>query len=744
MSDSSKIVHVVAPLVALLVVGGVVAYLLLRARKPTLQPPLVSNALATSGIVTCSGVQPSVNTTTGAVTNYSNLLMPDQVTCGENTRTLSDLCLQTKCTSDACTRSGVNNPSWDTYNPVTHACTKVANPSCEQQACDADYCNSDTVVTNLPPLHKFSNSINGQTTCLNPSEADVAALCNAQPGKQWTYPECMNVQVATDLVITITTSTTRQISGTISRPYTTDVNDVSLSYTYSLSGISQSIGGALSTSPSGACETGVTNMCLAFNIYAWPALPPGPYTLTIAARPSWSTVFTHTSAAPLSINLVYVAPPAGVYPALNPAPSRAVAVNAATDPVWLKARLQETARLYFDAGITVPATLNLLQLPEENGVPGLFFACKPDIVPLEANALMPYKLLLFKWPAPASIPSCSSALRYDVLRARADGVGATDTVMYGNSQPQVLDLVRVGDTWNYTFRAYQGTSYATAACKSQEVVITVTVAPYTDATCHTVPAPQPGSLPPWMWATPLGCAWNASNQSAADYYCAFEDGKTTPSFNPATLRLYSPAANTCATVQRSNPVIDTVWSKKYCDPSEASCFDGEKDENSRVVVCNTALQLGSTSSTIDNNVAFAQRLGNLVQYYDAHNVHPELDEKVASIRSTTDQLNLYGSEYFKCGPSTQPDTWGTDPAACVDPVTGLTDTACAAVAASADCLDRNICNPWTNIGGDGRRFLFGQTRTCYVNPELQSQCCTAGTYVYNKALPRRGACSSNA
>lgn len=743
MNAASKAVHIVAPLVAVLVLAAAAGYLWFYVRKQAYESPFASNVLSTTGIATCAGAQPVVDSATGLVTNYTNLLMPDQITCGENVATLNTLCLQTKCTSPACAAGPVKNPSWDAYTAVTHGCVKIANPTCQQQACDADYCNSETVVATLPPLHKFSYSINGQTTCVNPSEADVAALCNAQPGRQWVYPECVTVQATADLTVVVTTSTTRQLTGTISRPFRNDVNDVSLNYVYSLTGISQSIGGALSTAPSASCGTGTNSLCLSFTVYAWPPIAPGPYVLTVSAVPSWSSVLTHTMVAPLNVNVVYVPPPADVYTALNPSPTYQAAKDAAVSSTWLRSRLTETAALQQDVGIIIPATLNLTQLPQESSVPGLFLACKPDIVPLEQNSLMPYKLLLFKWSKPATgLTACTEAIKFDVLRARADGVGATETIMYGNLEPQVLDLVRVGDKWNYTFRAYQGTSYATAACKSEQVTLTVTVTPYTDALCHTVAAPQSSSLPPWMWASPTGCVWNASNQTAADYYCAFEYGKVTPSFDANALSLYSPAANVCAPVKASNPVVDTVWSTKYCPASTESCFAGKEDNTTRIVACNTALALGTTSSTIDNNVAFAERLGNLMEFYDAHNVYPALDASVTPIRTTTDQLNLYASKYFKCGPATAPATWASDPSKCVDPATNVTDAACAAVAASADCMERNVCKPWTYLSGDGRRTLFSQTRTCYVDPAQQTQCCTRGSYTYNKSLPVRGACSS--
>ena len=110
-SSSSRAIEYGVPIaVAVAALIGLAVYFALRSTRASTPPPLVSNALANT-VVTCGTSAPVVDPATGNVTNSTTLLMPDQVTCGENVEVLSALCLKTRCTAPAC--AAIPNASWD-------------------------------------------------------------------------------------------------------------------------------------------------------------------------------------------------------------------------------------------------------------------------------------------------------------------------------------------------------------------------------------------------------------------------------------------------------------------------------------------------------------------------------------------------------------------------------------------------------------------------------------------------------
>lgn len=719
------------------------------------------------------GAAPTVDPVTGAVTNYKNMVMPDGQTCGENVAALNALCLASRCTDPTyCTAV---NASWDAYSTGGHSCINVTNPTCEQQPCDAPYCTSSSVVATLPPQHKVSINVNGRITCENVPESTVASLCNNLSEEHvYIFPDCRVAATKKTILTRSSTMTTGLIQGLLSFP-AGDGKYEEMVFSYKLNTLNGSTYGTVSVRPDIGCDVS-TDICLHFTIYPQPGLKPGVYSLTVYATPLWTTVPLLESTQAESLPLTASEVSSTVKPQLNPKPDVTSATNTMTIPNWFKTALSVLANKapYNDLNIVVPTSTcgapttgcavsvsDMIRItPEPSTLPLLLFAATPSFIPLENNKIMPYQFLVMVWPQidaatlAAACPSTSTEpLYYDVTRTRTNGVGSTETLITHSIYPELLDIVRVGDSWNYTLVAYQGSNYADSKCKSQPVVVTVNVKPFDDATCHQVVPPSTVSgnpLPPWMWATPQGCQWDTSNLGAQDYYCAFEYNKDLSDlkFDPTNLYLYEQSGSTrCGLVSPSHPTLIRAWPSSFANCAsdnktcqQQACTTGYKDPDERSAVCSAQLQVGTSAAPISGGTSFVQRLSNLMNFYNNHNVHKELDTQIAPIQDATAQAELYSSYYYNCGPGTNKTEWGIDPSWC-----GQNDKgACAQAAEQARC-DYNICEPWFLSGANGPVTYYNQKRTTFTDPAVApSTCCPVDyTYSFNKdALPGvpRGSC----
>jgi hypothetical protein len=731
-----------------------------------------SSSSSSGGSTIDCGTPPTVDPATGAVTNYTNVAMPDGKTCGENVSALSALCLRSRCTdASKCT---MPNSTWDTYVAGGHACTKVTNPTCEQQACDAPYCTSASMVALVPLQHKLTGSANA---CVNPSEVSVASLCNTLPDGEHVYvfPDCRTASTQKVILTRTFTRTTRLVEGQLSFPPLDKWDQ--LQFTYKLSALNGSTTGLVSVRPDTGCTVS-SDICMRFtiNVPSTTVLLPGTYSLTVYATAPWSPLPLLQSVNPESVQLALPAATPGVNPALNPMPTTSAAANTMALNNWFSTQLKVLANkpAYMDLNITVPKTScmsgcevnvkDMLQVtPDPASAPLLLFAATPNIIPLEANKIMPYQFLVMTWPTPANVASvCAAApndpLYYDVVRARTNGTGSTEAVLTHSLYPEVLDIVRVGDAWNYTMTAYQGSSYSTSTCKSEPVVVSVHVPAFDDQLCHQVVPPSTVSgnpLPPWMWATPQGCQWDTSNLGAQDYYCAFEYNKDLSElrFDATKLNLYEQAGSTrCGALQPSYATLTRSWAAPFATCEEgntsctsAACFSGYAEPAPRVAVCNAELQVGTSATAVTNASAFAERMANLMNYYSVHNVHPELDSQIDAIKNTSAQVDLYNKHYYNCGPATQSDAWGVASSACAVGDAG----ACQQAVAQGRC-DYNICAPWTYSSTSGPNTYYTQRRTSFIDPAVaDTTCCPEQDYVYeyNGDAPpgvNRGSCVETA
>lgn len=695
------------------------------------------------------GVAPSVDPVTGLLTNYTHTpLAPDFKTCGENETILSALCTQTRCL-DTKQCDVATGETWDAYKSDTHACIKVDKPSCAQQMCDAPYCVSSTVLNSLPPLHKIELS---DGSCVNPSETEVAQLCTKLgPDHVWVFPNCNTVSVQRVIQVQVTSSTTRAITGTGTVPSTAVNALADMQFSYTLQGLTRTMSGAASITP--ALCTDAASVCFNFTLHLpqdvndkqqamahdAPSPPPGTYTLTMFAKPSWSPVATLQSDQPQSVNVVQPPIENGVDPNLNPLPTLSASYTAAQNKEWFLDTLFDLSisERLMNLLIQVPpaSTFQPSQLLLEEASPFLTAAATPDIIPLEGGRLMPYKLVFLSW-----VPVVSSAtVYYSVTRARSNGVGGTEQVLTQSLYPRFLDVVRIGDTWDYTLLA------TTSTVRSEPVTLTLVVTPFTDkAVCHKVKVNNvQDPMPPWMWATSQGCVWDAQNTAAADYYCAFEFNKTPGDFDPyRVLTLYETSgSNRCGQLQHTYASLSSSFPTTYCDPDAPdydACFSGVSGgtTNRRSATCDTRLQVGSSASTVDNAAGFVQRMQNLVSFYNAHNVYDTLS--VSPIADTTKQVDVYNA-YNRCGPALNP-AWGTTAASCeANDVIG-----CQSAVEQGGC-DRNVCGAWqlANGGQQGRLTTYIQDRTCYA-PNGDACPCPPGTrYVFDPSVPTgmpRGSC----
>lgn len=687
--------------------------------------------------VSC-GVAPEVDSRTGVVTNYTHTaLAPEYKTCGEDVTTLSALCSSTRCT-DPAQCDAATGETWDAYNPTTHKCVKVAKPTCAQQMCDAPYCVSGTVLNNLPPIHKVQLPDGG---CVNPSETDVAAMCTSLGEDHvWVFPDCNTVSVQRVIQIAVTTSTTRTIAGTGSIPSANLHSLTDVFFSYLLEGLTKTYSGSVTVSP--ALCTNAASLCFNFTLVP-PALnpPPGSYKLTVYGKPTWSPVNTLQSVSPTTVSLAQAVPEAGVDPALNPMPTIQTSYSAAQNKEWFLDQLTELSisERFMGLLIKVPpaSTFQPSQLLLEESFPFLTAAATPDIIPLEGGRLLPYKFVILSWLAVVS----SDTVYYTVTRARSNGVGGTEPVLTRSLYPRMLDIVRIGDAWDYTLVAT-----TSSGLKSEPLTLSLVVTPFTDkAVCHKVTfTGVPDAMPPWMWATQQGCVWDAQNTAAADYYCAFEFNKTPGDFDPSrVLTLYETSgSNRCGQLQHTYASLSSSFPTTYCAPEAPdydSCFSGVKGgvSNRRTATCDTRLQVGSSASTIDNATGFVERMQNLVSFYNAHNVYDALN--VDSIDSASKQVDVYNT-YNRCGPALNPSAWGSTASSC-EPNDVL---GCQSAVQQGGC-DRNECKPWQLSGAQGRLSTYTQDRTCYASETDTCPCPAGSHYTFNAAVPpgtARGSCAA--
>lgn len=685
--------------------------------------------------VSC-GTAPSVDPMTGLVTNYTHTpLAPDYKTCGENETILSALCTQTRCT-DATKCAIGTGETWDAYDMSTHKCVKVEKPTCGQQMCDAPYCVSGTVLNSLPPIHKIQLP---DGTCVNPSESDVAKMC-ADLGSDhvWVFPNCNTVTVQRVIQASVSSSTTRTITGSGTIPTNAIQSLADTLFSYKLEGLTKTVSGVATVTPS-LC-TNAASLCFAFTIHLpFPNPPAGSYKLTLYGKPLWSPVVTVESDAAQSVKLSIAPIENGVDPNLNPVPTLSASYSAAQNKEWFLDTLFDLSisERFMWLVIKVPpaSTFQSSQLLIEEQTPFVTAAATPDIVPLEGGRLMPYKFVFLSWSPVVS----NETVYYDVVRARSNGVGGTEQVLTKSLYPRLLDIVRIGDTWDYTLTA------STTTLRSEPVTLSLVVGPFTDsAVCHKVKYTDvPNPMPPWMWATSQGCVWDAQNTAAADYYCAFEFNKTPGDFDPyRVLTLYETSgSNRCGQLQHTYASLSSSFPTTYCTPEPPdyeSCFSGVEGgtTNRRSATCDTRLQVGSSASTIDNSAGFVERMQNLVSFYNAHNVYDNL--KIEPINGTSNQVDVYDS-YNRCGPALNPK-WGTTGSTCEpNDVIG-----CQNAVQQGGC-DRNECGPWqlANGGQQGRLTTYIQDRTCYAAASDSCPCPEGTSYKFDPSVPTgmsRGSC----
>lgn len=743
--------------VSLSVVGGSAVVLLVAVLLYLYVP---RKASGTTPAPNKCGAAPTVNAATGAVANYDKVLMPDGVTCGENVALLNQLCLNTVCTNpQACT----SYMTYDAYDKHTHTCVQVTDPTCEQQLCDTPYCTSPSIrPPTLPPLHKRTSTTGA---CINPSELEVAAMCDALPDHQYVSPDCRVVElqkVIQTKALPGFINTTTLLSGVMLVPK--EVGDADpLQFSYLLTGSGGAYTGMLTTTPPADASlcTDATRMCRTYTIDLLPGtVRAGKYTLTLYGRPTWSAVNTMQSVQPDVITLVNPPVDPNANAALNVVLSRDVASALLSNATVLRQLLLPLPFMYPGLALTIPPTLTVQDLkviPASDstgaGTANAFYmaACDPAICPLSgaSSKLMPYALVFVAWSPvqPVSTTQCkSSVVQYGVRKDSAKNGASTLSL----AQPTAFaDLVQVGDQVKYTITTTQGT------CTSQPVVLSLYIPPFSDELCHSIPI-LGSVLPPWMWRSDAGCVWYPDDSGAKDYYCAFEY------MNPQHTLLsgdggdggkvklmLADSNNKCREVLPSFPELTSMYpaatagQPSYCnftDHVSDVCFTGYSSSAARQVKCSPELPLGTPDSgeRISNEGAFYDRLNGLVTFHGLHNTFPTA--LVAPIAADK-QASLYSSQYYHCGADTNGSHWGINKTACGDD-----DAAClkAVVNAACDTGDRNICQPWKQVKGNPN--LFEQTRVCFGDATFtDAHCCKAGqVYKFDDTVAvggARGSCA---
>lgn len=662
--------------------------------------------------------------------------------------------------------------TWDEYNAELGRCVKSLHPSCEQQLCDAAYCSSPSVLDLLPTQHKIT-AFNGQ--CINPGETTVAAACNNLDNHTWLFPACLTTTPDPVITAEVTSATTSRLKGTLGYPRdaTSTVAATPELFTYTLSNPLKAVSGNVVLGSANInCSDGL--VCFDFEIYFGSQhMLPGTYKFSLQAKPTWvqdTGLFSKVSVAPLSLNVVQNVDDSE-YASMNPDPQASVVIAQQyyDDPEWMLKwlnRLKQLNPTLFVAG-QLPRSFSLIPLNPHNTPRAPYFAllAPPEICPLEHNSLLSSQIIILGWnnvALPDSLGPSENTdfkVRYSVTKNRQGLVGSSVTLLSAgvedkslNVYPVVADCIQVGDVWNYTIQAFVTSAtnnwdYGNTRYKSEPVVVSVVGASFSEEVCHAVSKPAGAAqLPPWMWATPQGCVWYPNNQAAADYYCAVEYNQTRPGFNPDAIYL-STASNKCEPLGKSYPKVTQEWSSSSSCNSvnsnnhDAVCFTGDSSEPPRAATCKYALPLGSSADTVDNVSAFSQRMNNIVNF---HNVHAAANVDLTSISATPEQQALYMTNYFKCGPSTSADTWGSGtPAEC-----DALDFACQRLSLTAGC-DTNVCGKWESAVPTSASDSISQTeqkylqhRTCFVDKEVgQTECCPAGaTFNFDRSRFPAGMC----
>lgn len=670
------------------------------------------------------GDAPVVNTATGEVSNYTNVKLANG-SCGEDVQALRELCLQTWCTSPsipAC--SPPARASWSDYDAREHRCVIVPAPTCEQQLCDAAYCTSDSIQHVLPPIHKL---LTASGNCVNPSETEVAARCNAVPDHQYTFPVCRPVTMQRALDVKVARASTSQVEGTVC--FQGDAASVVDVVFFQLEGAADVYTGPVLLAPA---DKG----CALFTIELLPAARAGQYSLTLQGKPSWETVFTTQSTEPVVLDLADDVPTdPSVSVQLNPHPSRELAKELVSDAQTLQLLLSAaTAGL---PGAQVPSTLTAADarvMPPSGDMGAgteqttMVLACAPPVCPLAGGEtkLMKHAVVLIAWPLVAGVQG--GVVKYSITKRTV-----TDAALHPVQLPSatvIADLVTVGEVVVYTIIAHSG------GLRSQPVTVVLFVPPFPDSICHSVNMDVGVNVkPPWMWQSSGGCVWYPEHQPAQDYYCLFEQDGAQPQLIDGN--------NKCQPLLPSQPDVQ-LWASEYCDSadssanSKAACFTGLSDPKVRTATCSPAIRLGDGGATLSNEQALMDRLNAVIKFYNAHNTHSKAS--TAAWDTWAKQSALYKS-LAKCGPRDDP-MWGVLASQCPS-----NDAQCRQAAENARCgtgpSDRNLCDPWTRVQGNAD--VYQQTRTCYASPTFTNvSCCQSGQkYVFDNQAPSgapRGKC----
>lgn len=317
--------------------------------------------------------------------------------------------------------------------------------------------------------------------------------------------------------------------------------------------------------------------------------------------------------------------------------------------------------------------------------------------------------------------------------------------------------------WTYTLVSYVArstsdsiTTYDVSPCKSRPLKVTISIEPYNEAFCQSLPPPDPSrTSPSMMWLNPSTgmCEWmdSQANQAAGDYDCAIRSGE----FNPLALSLVNRNGK-CARLEQSYPALDPSfkWLTPTCDPGstydKSVCMTGVNQM--RAASCSQTLRM--EGGEITDATQFSERISNLYKFYDLH--YPGDKSEVVQ-NALTNPSELY-KEYYHCGLDPEdPDydpVWGT-----VGPCNDIYDAACAEALKTATrtlpngvveqvCGVTNKCYSWEDVSMPGSPTkTFQQRRQCFPSSDYEnaaSPCCSYhGTYAVD-LTKLKGVCACTA
>ena len=614
----------------------------------------------------------------------------------------------------------------------------VKYPACDQLPCtDAQLCADSDTMKLLEPKQHVCFDQNGAATCCNPSKVDLEDACDAKckPGDDDTCNlvytsgvidgvwKCMDgtmqellvldnvvVELNGDITgfVTLEMDTVPEGLAPFQGMYVLERGDEGLA-----SGFAQVYPAASDHYPRFAF---FASYPLSFDDATVPPVEGESIKFEFGLIPYWSSrrPLFGTKQPPLTI-VVSPAPSACLRPVLAPPIAMKIAKTHDLAVTALKgAGLTPTSEFSGDVGMSVDVGDPNAQVVQA--------ACTSAY----CDASTTHKLVIVAWKDQTGQTTCGCVPVYTL--SVTNPVSGQSNVLVGEEGHAAaryvdpvegaffyyIDVVSLEGVEKTLLLRYMLSATCNDVTSTKEMVVTLT--PYTEAYCESLPSPDPSVLMPNMhWLQGNACHWEPSNRAANDYYCSTVANE----FNKTNLRLVNDGNSECGALMASFPQKkDNEWNDG-CELTSAEA-DGKSippkchgTQQTRTVECSPSLKI-ETGGTVADSTNFDNRMSALLDFYRRVNGTKE-DAVTEALRDP----NLY-SNYYNCGPAAFGNSWATSALPCA-----TKDTTCSELTTTA-CADGDSCSTWARHPDDVK--LYSQVKVCYPRDNTAACCSHHGTY----------------